>query len=437
MSHHLKLFKDKISTFVSKKKPSQIGFIDLDETLIRQKNVGVYIKELIRDEKELKNVLNDDSKTIQTFKLVINNILTNIDKYKEFIENNSNTELLLINVIDYHNLLNLNIQKNEFIKLTKYYEPNDNNINAIISMLTNINQNCYQISILDSNKQKQYYTLNQFKTLELNETDTIKIDFKSSNIDFIKSFYTGSERLQHITHSKGKDILNQNLEQYSQVMMKTKVSKSKLNDDLFSFCDTIEVQKRFTPTTFNAAFINKGNNLLTPDFSEFSDSKKFIKNTVIFENTKESIINYYKSNALLMALTARDEFDEKEIILDYFKKNDMPFDYMENFGIEIVFSSSIPYSIQHINIDDKFKSNVVVMKKIIYINESLKCHNFDEVIMYEDNKIMLEALQNYLSLNHPNIKQTLILVEDETLLNFETLSNKINCDTVCDRKLTK
>lgn len=428
-------FKASINHYLKHKQSSKIAFIDLDETLLRQKNVAVYLKELIRTPKELESVLSDDNKTIQTYKLVINNIInTKIDLNKL---NDVNTELLLINNILYKDLDELILEKNDFIKLTKYFLPTKENMDIIIDILKNINQNQFQIATIDDKNQKQYFTLNQLKNKTFLDGEIIKIDFKSNNIDFIKKYYSYNERLQIISPIKGKEFDLNSLNKYSQIMMKTKIKKKELNESVFDLCDTIEVQKKFTPTTFNNAFTNKGNNILTPDFSDFSSAKKFIKNTTIFENTKESILNYfYNKNALMVALTARDEFDEKDLVLDFFQKNGLPFDYLTNFGIEMIFSSSIPYHINNINIDDKFKVNVVVMKKIIYINEALSCGKFNEVIMYEDNKIMLEALQNYLELNHPKIKQTLILVEDETLLKFKKLSEDMQENLTKEKEKT-
>lgn len=145
--------------------------------------------------------------------------------------------------------------------------------------------------------------------------------------------------------------------------------------------------KELSNQEFNTFNPDEGDNI---DFSEFQDAEKFNKESKPIPqmvNKMIGILGNVSKNPLskVIILTARSDFDNKEIFLDTFRKHGINIDmvYVERAG-------NLPNNLS------------VAEKKNTIIRKYLDSKKFDVVRLYDDAISNIEAFKN-LSSEYPNV----------------------------------
>ena len=145
--------------------------------------------------------------------------------------------------------------------------------------------------------------------------------------------------------------------------------------------------KELSNQEFNTFNPDEGDNI---DFSEFQDAEKFNKESKPIPqmvNKMIGILGNVSKNPLskVIILTARSDFDNKEIFLDTFRKHGINIDmvYVERAG-------NLPSNLP------------VAERKNTIIRKYLDSKKFDVVRLYDDAISNIEAFKN-LSSEYPNV----------------------------------
>jgi hypothetical protein len=123
------------------------------------------------------------------------------------------------------------------------------------------------------------------------------------------------------------------------------------------------------------------------DFGEFKDAEKFNKESLPIEPMIEklkAVLAKYGNNKVIM-LTARNDFDDKELFLDTFKK----------YGIDM---SKI-----HVHRAGALPGNETpAIKKTVWVRRYLDTGKYDKVYLYDDSKSNLRAFKDLQNL-YPDV----------------------------------
>lgn len=137
-----------------------------------------------------------------------------------------------------------------------------------------------------------------------------------------------------------------------------------------------------------------------PDFSEFRDAEKFNKESVPIPSMVNKMIailnNVVKNpNSKVIIITARSDFDNKEVFLDTFRKHGINIDmvYVERAG----------------NLNEP--SLNVSEKKAIIVRKYLDSKKFDKARLYDDAETNLIAFKE-LKKEYPEVDFYAYLVTD-------------------------
>ena len=136
-----------------------------------------------------------------------------------------------------------------------------------------------------------------------------------------------------------------------------------------------KVVKTLSNQEYNTNILNDGE---TYDYSEFRDSQKFFDESIpllkIIETAKQEIDN---TNNVVKIVTARADFDNKDIFLDTFKKHGIDIDKV------------------HVHRVGNMKDNVrAAEKKKMVIREMISNLNCGKVTLFDDSIENLEAFLN-------------------------------------------
>lgn len=136
--------------------------------------------------------------------------------------------------------------------------------------------------------------------------------------------------------------------------------------------------KKLNNKEFNTYQLQEGESF---DFSEFRDSTIFYKTSIPILNIMKLVRNYIKNNDKVIFLTAREDFNDKNIFLETFRKYNVDIDksnvYVERTG-----------NLKWIQkIADRKKETI---KKYL-------SNQYSEVKMYDDDILNLLTFKEYLS----------------------------------------
>lgn len=147
--------------------------------------------------------------------------------------------------------------------------------------------------------------------------------------------------------------------------------------------------KELTNSEFNTYSWKEGE---SPDFSEFSDAKKFNKESTpipsMVKKIKGILRNVHKNpRSNVIIITARKDFDDKEIFLDTFRK--------QGINIEIV----------HVERAGNIKAPdlSIAEKKAVIVREYLNTDKFDVARLYDDALDNIATFKQ-LRIEYPNVE---------------------------------
>lgn len=166
-------------------------------------------------------------------------------------------------------------------------------------------------------------------------------------------------------------------------ILKTKLTFFDIDETVFHTFAKINVMKngqlikKLSNQEFNQYKLNDDE---TFDFTEFRDSEVFFKTSIPINNIVKLVKQYIKNNERVIFLTAREDFKDKNLFLETFRKYginiDHPNVYVERSG-----------NLKHIsNVSDRKKE---IVKK--YLSEK-----YSVVKMYDDDRKNLETFKNFL-----------------------------------------
>lgn len=172
--------------------------------------------------------------------------------------------------------------------------------------------------------------------------------------------------------------------------MKTKLAFFDIDETLFHTFAKINVMKnskiikKLNNQEFNTYKLEDGESF---DFTEFRNSKIFYDTSKPINHIINLVKKYIENNDRVIFLTAREDFEDKQIFLETFRKYGIQIDnpnvYVERSG-----------NLKHIkSVSDRKKE---VVKK--YLSE-----NYSTIKMYDDDRKNLETIKSFLSELNYNI----------------------------------
>jgi len=404
---------------------SKLVIFDLDYTIGEQKNANIYIKEIIKNENDLKSILNDNIKN-QYFKMVNNIKKENLKYYDQAV--------LIKKIDDYNDMKeNLPVNKNEYYIMKLEY--NKDNLFNLKDIIKENNYN-YQIT-LKNDKNKEYCSLEELESKKLNNNDKIVLELYSKNkeklnkIHFLYTYYL-TPVFYHIKKMNIKEIDISNLNEDWKIKGEKYISEKEIqniiknNINIFENVDTIERLKSFDSITYNK--YKKKKNDLIPNYSDFRNGEKFINNLIIYPKIKNKLIEHYNKGNLTIILTAREKFNiennnklAKEKIISFFNKNNIPLGNIKNKKIHLFFSGRFSIN-KNLNINE---TNEIVLKKLSFIDYIINNKNIKKIIMYEDNENMLKTLKKFINKNYKNIEYEGYLIKNKKINKYFDLKKEI------------
>ena len=141
------------------------------------------------------------------------------------------------------------------------------------------------------------------------------------------------------------------------------------------------------------------------DFGQFRNAKKFKEQSVpidrMMEKAKAILKNVQKKpNSKVIIVTARDDFDDKEVFLDTFKKYGFDIDNVRVERAGKIRGDYIP-----------------ALKKVIIIHNYLKAGNFSRVRLFDDS---MTNLKEFLKLQKtfPNVEFQAYFAKSDGSIKF-------------------
>lgn len=128
------------------------------------------------------------------------------------------------------------------------------------------------------------------------------------------------------------------------------------------------------------------------DFSEFRDAEKFYMESIPIKPTINKLLWYVRHGYDVRLLTARADFDSKEVFLSAFRKEGIPIDRI------------------HVHRTGNLKvGNSPAERKNIWVKRYIANNNYDTIKLYDDSEKNLEEFSK-LSKEYPDINFVPILV---------------------------
>jgi len=181
-----------------------------------------------------------------------------------------------------------------------------------------------------------------------------------------------------------------------ETLFKTKAKVYVLNKD------TGEIIKKLSNQEFNTYQLNQNE---IYDFREFKDSKLFTKTSepigTMIAKLKAIFKNASKNGSEIYLLTARQDFDNKEKLLQYFRGLGIDVGHKNEGKIHIIRAGNTAVS--------KGLKSAEAKKEVI--NNFVKTNKYSRIRLYDDDKTNLDKFLE-LKNDYPNYKFEAYLVKD-------------------------